>query len=127
MTMKGLMKAHACKRPVGGIIMDLMDVISDDKEIVASNTNEDGSPSSKDENHASKVVYMTGQRSEALSGISGLHVRSALTSASPIQSTLPTLLQPWTLLNLPTQRSPRHQTQPTLWHSSDGNTYTRNI
>ena len=72
-------------------------------------------------------IYDWTQGSEALSGISGLHVRSAPTSASPIQNTLPTLLQPWTLFNLPTQRSPRHQTQPTLWHSSDGNTYIRNI
>ena len=44
-----------------------------------------------------------------------------------IQNTLPILLQQWTLLNLPTQRSPWHQTQPTLWHLSDGNMYIRNI
>ena len=47
MTMKVMMKAHVYKRPVEGIIRDVMDIVSDVKETVASNTKEDGSPSSK--------------------------------------------------------------------------------
>ena len=74
--------------------------------------------------HQGHIYDWTGR--EAPNGISGLHVRSARTWAWPIRNTLRTLLQPWTPLNLQTQRSLRHRTKPTWWPLSGGNTCIRN-